>query len=100
MGVTGAVAGLVELKVSPGCETQTIPTEPADGEATEEPPDSGETDGGMSDRGRSFAVPSVDPTDCLSARRPIAGTAERLLVRLAFFWAGPGPGKNTVALSE
>jgi hypothetical protein len=35
MGVTGAVAGLVELEVSPGCETQTIPAEQAAGEATE-----------------------------------------------------------------
>jgi hypothetical protein len=40
-----------------------------------EPPDSGETNGGMSDRARSFEVPSVDSMDCLSARRPIAGTA-------------------------
>ena len=77
MGVTGAVAGLVELKVSPGRETQTISAEQAASEAMEGPPDAGETDGGMSDRGRSFAAPSVDPMDCLSARRPLAGTAER-----------------------
>jgi hypothetical protein len=52
MGVTGAVAGLVELKVSPGCETQTILAEQAPGE----PPDSKETNSGMSDRARSFEV--------------------------------------------
>ena len=75
MGVTGAVAGLVELEVSPGCETQTIPAEQAASEATTEPRDAGETDGGMSDRARSFAAPSVDPMNCLSARRPIAGTS-------------------------
>jgi hypothetical protein len=43
----------------------------------------------MSDRVRSFAGPSLDPMDCLSAPGPIAGTARGAVlkssVRLALF---------------
>lgn len=92
-----AVVGLVELKLT-GLRNPTIPAELATREATAEPPGSGEVDGGMSDRVRSFAVQLVDLMDCLSARRVIAGTARGALlrpsVRLALFLTGPGPEKR------
>jgi hypothetical protein len=58
-----------------------IPAEQAAGEATAELGGPGETDGGMSDRVRSFAAPSVDPMDCLSARRAVAGTARGAVLK-------------------
>jgi hypothetical protein len=50
-------------------------------------------------RVRSFAVPSVEPMDCLSARRPIAGnprSGSEAFGEAGVFWAGRRPGKGHV----